>query len=226
MRATWFLITLVLLSAGLCYSQAAIEGKVVGVVVDEQNQPINGAQVCTRVASRSGGAVGNCLALTDRGGQFEIEHLPLGTMSIVASKMEDGFVESHQAPGMQSVTLTAEAPQASIVLKLGPREGILVPTVKDANSGAPVYDFTLTWRPVSAQLRGNAGGAGFSRWVRSTPIPAEQDIVIDAVSARGYKLWRSDQYGPVPLRLERGEQRAVTFELEPDDATALVGDTR
>jgi len=226
MRAAWFLITLVLISAALCYSQAAIEGKVIGVVVDEQNQPINGAQVCTRVTSPSGGAVGNCLALTDRSGQFEIDHLPLGTFGIVASKVDDGYIEHHQAPGMQKVTLSAEAPQASVALKLGPREGVLVPSVKNAVTGEPVYDFMITWRPVSAPSRGNVDGAGFSRWVRSTPIPAEKDIAIDSVSARGYKNWAANSSSPLQLRLERGEQKAVTFELEPEDAATAVGDTR
>ena len=217
MRATW-LLALVLLTASLAYSQVAVEGKVVGTVVDELDQPLNGAEVCTRMSS-SAGTVGNCLAITDKAGQFEMDHLPLGTFGIVASKTDDGYTELHQAPGMQTVTLSAGAPQASIVLKLGPKEGILVPVVKDAVTGEPVYNFLVTWHVVPVGS-GITGGAGFSRWTRSAPVPAEKQLVMDKVSARGYKTWLANSSSPLQVRAERGEQVSISIELEPESATA------
>ena len=192
-----------------------------GVVVDEQNQPIIDAQVCTRV-SLPGKLEDNCPAQTDGNGQFQIEHLPMGTFGVVASKNEDGYAGFDQT-GMPTVTLTPEAPLANVVVKLGPKEGILVPSVKDKFTGKPVYDFVLRWH-LDGPNSSWSGGGGFSRWSTRMPIPAEKDVFIDVVSARGYKKWvptdPSDPSRPLQLHLQHGEVKSLSVELEPEAKNA------
>jgi hypothetical protein len=120
---------------------------------------------------------------------------------------------------MPTVVLTPEAPTANVVVKLGPREGILEPSVKDRITGKPVYNFRLRWH-VDGPNPSFSGDSGFSQWTTRQSIPAEKDVFIDAVSARGYKKWTpsdpSDQSQPLQLHLQRGEVKALNIELEPE----------
>jgi Carboxypeptidase regulatory-like domain len=222
MRSTWFAVALLLLATPSAYSQVSPptqpEGRITGIVVDEQNQPINDAQVSTQV-SLPGEIVGNWGAQSDSNGQFRIEHLPMGTFGVVASKNEDGYVGFDNFPGIQTVTLTPEAPLANVVIKLGPREGILVPSVKDKVTGKPLCDFMLRWY-VSGANSSLSGGGGFSRWSTRQAIPAEKDVLIVMVSARGYKKLvptdPSDPSKPLRLHVQRGEVKSLSIELEPE----------
>jgi len=97
-----------LLIAPVALSQAT-EGTVTGTVLGEQGQPIPGARVCI-IDEAPNERRGNCFATTDKTGQFQVQHVPLGQHEVSASKPEDGYAESanHQAP--QVVTLTVEDP--------------------------------------------------------------------------------------------------------------------
>ena len=222
MCSTWFAVGLLFLSTPGVYSQVSQptqpEGKVTGIVVDEQNQPINDAEVSTQV-SLPGKTVSNGGAKTDSNGQFQIEHLPMGTFGVVASKNEDGYAGFNQSAEMPTVTLTPEAPLANVVVKLGPKEGILVPSVKDKVTGKPLYDFVLRWH-FDGTNSSFSGGGGFSRWTTRQSIPAEKDVVIGQVSARGYKKLvptdPSDPSKPLQLHLQRGEVKSLSIELEPE----------
>ena len=221
MRSTLFAISLLLLSVPATYSQvsqpAQSEGRVIGTVLDEQGQPINNARVFTQV-SLPGKTVSTEGATTDSNGQFQIEHLPMGTFTVLASKQEDGYASFDQA-GMPTVNLTHEAPLANVVVKLGPKEGILVPSVKDKVTGEPLCNFMLSWH-VSGSDYTWTGGGGFSRWTTRQSIPAEKDVFIDMVSARGYAKRvptdPSDPARPLKLRVQRGEVKSLSFELEPE----------
>ena len=85
---------------------------------------------------------------------------PWGPFSVVASKNEDGYAGFDNFPGIQTVTLTPEAPLANVVIKLGQKEGILAPSVKDKVTGKPLCDFLLRWY-VSGTNSSLSGG----RWV-------------------------------------------------------------
>jgi carboxypeptidase family protein len=225
MRSTWFAISLLLLWAPATYSQVSQpsqpEGRVTGTVLDEQGQPINNAHVSTLV-SLPGESFATEGATTDSNGQFQIEHLPMGTFTVVASKNEDGYAGFDQA-GMPTVTLTPEASLANVVVKLGPKEGILAPSVTDKVTGKPVCDFLLRWH-VTGTNSSWAGGIGFSRGTTRQSILAEKDVVIDMVSARGYKKWvptdPSDASRPLQIYVRRGEVKSLSFEIEPETKDA------
>jgi len=222
MRSTWFAISLLVFSVPAVYSQHSQptqpEGRVIGTVLDEQDQPIDNAQVCTHV-SLPGKTVETCSAQSTSTGQFQMDHLPMGTFGVVASKDEDGYGGSDPSDEIQTVTLTPEAPMASVILKLGPKGGILVPSARDKVTGKPVYGFVLTWH-VAGTDGSWSGGAGFSRWTTRTSIPAEKDVIIDRVSARGYKKWvYTDPLSPsgrLQFHLQHGDYKSIIIELEPE----------
>ncbi len=221
MRSSWFALSLLLLAAPAMYSQVSPtqpEGRIIGTVLDERGQPIDNAHVSTLVSLRPGETFATEGAKTVNNGQFQIEHLSLGSFTVLASKDEDGYAGFNQA-GMPTVTLTPEAPLAKVVVKLGPKEGILAPSVTDKVTGKPVCNFLLRWH-VTGTNSSWAGGMGFSRWTTRQSIPAEKDVFIDMVSARGYKKWvptdPSDPSRPLQLYLQHGEVKSLSIELEPE----------
>jgi hypothetical protein len=221
MRFAWFAAALLFLLTSPSYSQASEqgrpEGRVIGTVLDELDQPINKAQVCT-VVNLPGESHSLCVARTDKTGQFQINHLPMGTFGLVASKIDDGYEDFEHAVPEQAVTLTPQQPLASVIVKLGPRAGILIPSVKDMVTGKPVPDFWVSWK-FDIPNGSSTGTSGFSRWTTRTSIPADRDLSLE-VSAHGYKKWvwadGSNPSQPLYLRLRSAEQRVITIELQPE----------
>jgi hypothetical protein len=221
MRFAWFAAALLFLLTSPSYSQASEqgrpEGRVIGTVLDELDQPINKAQVCT-VVNLPGESHSLCVARTDKTGQFQINHLPMGTFGVVASKIDDGYEDFEHAAPEQTVTLTPEQPLASVTVKLGPRAGILIPSVKDVVTGKPVSDFWVSWK-FDIPNGSSTGVSGFSRWTTRTSIPADRDLSLE-VSAHGYKKWvyadGSSPYQPLSLRLRSAERRVITVDLQPE----------
>jgi hypothetical protein len=225
MRSSCFVVSLVFLASSLGYSQSGSrtneqkmlpEGRVTGTVLDEFSQPINKANVCTVIYLPSKSDA-RCFAYTDKTGQFQIDHVPMGTYGVVASKIDDGYTDFGTAP-VQKVTITPEEPLANVMLKLGPRAGILIPLVKDKVTGKLVPDFFLNWR-VDVPGGTWTGASGFSQWTTRTSIPAGKDVSLQ-VSAPGYQTWvyanPSNQSRPSYLRLESGERKSLNVELEPE----------
>lgn len=165
MRSTSFAVSLLMvifssLTSSQTSQQTLAVGRVTGTVVDESSQPINQAQVCSVVylvfkPNRSQ-SNSTCVTHTDETGQFEIDHLPMGTYTITASKNDDGYAELGQGTPMPEVTLTPEQPLASVIVKLGAKQGILIPVVKDNVTGKPVFDFFLSGRLMFPTVVGQA----------------------------------------------------------------------
>ncbi|MGB8582959.1 MAG: carboxypeptidase-like regulatory domain-containing protein [Candidatus Sulfotelmatobacter sp.] len=80
-------------SATLGYSGDQI-GRITGIVLNENGQPMNHAVVCV---DRAGSHQSECSVWTDPTGQFEIQHLPMGETSVFATKDEDGYSALNQA---------------------------------------------------------------------------------------------------------------------------------
>ena len=139
------------------------------------------------------------------------------TYGVVASKIDDGYADFGLTAPVK-VTITPEEPLASVILKLGPRAGILIPLVKNKITGKPVSDFLVKWR---VDVPGGAwqGASGFSQWTTRTSIPAAKDVSLE-VSANGYRTWvyidPSNQSRPSYLRLESGERKSLSIELQPE----------
>jgi Carboxypeptidase regulatory-like domain len=199
MRSFCPALTLLLLSALVAFPQATdssgAEGVITGIVLDEQGQPIKEAQIVITLWRISGdGSIqgqGKDGGTTDEAGRFRVDHVPMGKISVEASKHEEGYPPHFGGPGgIETVTLTPGQPVAEVVLKLGPKAGMLLPTVKDKRTGKPINDFLVHWVVIDPNEPNQmaSGSAGVSRWTRSVTLPPEKDLIV-TISKRGYKKW-------------------------------------
>ena len=99
-------------------------------------------QVCTWMRDAPAGSResrGGCpAATTDQAGQFRIDHVAMGTTGVEAIKPEDGYVAFAGTSVSEVVTLTPNQRSATVVLKLGPKAGRLIPT-------HPYWFITIDW---------------------------------------------------------------------------------
>jgi hypothetical protein len=143
----------------------------------------------------------------------------MGTIGVEAIKPEDGYIAFAGTSVRELVTLTPNQLSATVVLKLGPKAAFLHPTVKDKFTGKVIPKVSLSW--VVFDLNGpgqSSGGTQISRWSTRALLPSEKYFVL-TVTAPGYKGWiysdPSDPSRPAFLRLQAGEQKEVSVELEP-----------
>jgi hypothetical protein len=124
-----------------------------------------------------------------------------------------GFYSNHMFP---TVTLTADRPTADITLKVGPPAGVILGSVTDAVTGAPVLASFLL-RRISDP--GN--------WISMSQkadyrvlVPPSVEVSVE-VSAPGYKTWYyggpSDALGRPPVRLETRKEMKLDIQLQPED---------
>jgi hypothetical protein len=219
MRSASIASTILLLLTLVCYAQSGERthgpGRITGTVLNENGRPIDHAFVCV---SSSGSSHTECSVFTDPNGQFEIQHLPLGTSSVFATKEEDGYSAHSQAPG-QKITLTSQEPSANVTVRLAPKAGTLIGSVKDSLTGKPVDKISVIYVAENGQGSGSAGVyAGEFR----VNLPTTSAYLV-FVSAPGYRTWfytdPSDQ-SRVSLRLASGEQKSVDVELVPEPKAA------
>jgi hypothetical protein len=196
------------------------EGRIIGVVTNDDGEPIGGASLCTRIVNPNGDSTSCGGTQSGAKGQFEIRSMPMGKIGVYAHKEMDGYWQDNEATKMmKTVQLTPELPTARVVLKIGQKPAGLIVNVTDRQTGKPVDTFSVRWiTDTSSVCSGNGifGRAGTSG-VR-VPIRAATDVVVE-VSATGYKSWYfsdpSDPTRPV-LRLESGEEKTLNAELVPD----------
>ena len=220
------LLTLLLLASLRTFPQTADstqpEGTISGTVLDEHGQPFKGVNVCTYMTSAPSGskeARGDCPVKTDEAGQFRIDHVAMGTFGVEAIKPEDGYIAFAGTSVKQFVTLTSSQSSAKVVLKLGPKAGVLLPSVKDKFTGQPVTDFQVSWTILdSDEASSMSGGETFGQETMRTIVPPEKYLVL-TISARGYKKWiyhdPSDPSRPAFIRFQAGEEKELLVELEP-----------
>jgi hypothetical protein len=223
------LLTLFLLASLPTFPQTANssqpEGTISGTVLNEHGQPFAGVQVCTYMMGAPSGsreARGNCPAVTtDDAGQFRIDHVAMGTFGVEAIKLDQGYIAFAGTSVKQFVTLTSSQSSATVVLKLGPKVGVLLPSVKDKFTGEPVTDFhfQVSWTILdSDEASSISAGETIGQETRRTIVPPEKYLV-RTISARGYKKWiyhdPSNPSRPAFIRFQPGEEKELLVELEP-----------
>jgi len=231
MRFSCHLLLLVLLSANL-YAQAqenspffadGARGTIAGTVLDANGQVAEGARVCLSVSSgdRNSGITKEiaCSISGDKYGQFQLEHLKMGTYTVFAQDAADhASMDEDKGP---QVTLTADAPYGHVALRLKPG-GILLGSVTDAVSGKPIRQFQVQY--VELDRQGSGSTFGFEGKFRVV-VPVATDFVV-IVTAQGHKGWvytdSNDQSRPV-LRVAAGDQKELDIELQPLPAGTLQG---
>jgi len=188
-------------------------GVIQGSVVDAGGNPVKAARVYVLpygpLATRAR------TATADETGAFGIDRLAFGTYDVFGNKEDEDYADTlwFSSTAGPSVTISAQQPTGTVVLRFGPKAGTITGTARDERTGKPV--------PVGFTMRRLSDS-----WVHemSQPpnfrvlIPASEEFSLEA-SAEGYQKWES---GSHPLRLEPGGQLHLDIKLrpQPDKARA------
>lgn len=187
------------------------QGRIVGSVVNDLNEPIASAILCTSVV-RTNSANTSCGEKADKQGHFDI-NVPLETNRVFAQNPDVGLQPPNR-PMEQGVriALTESKPVAEVTLQIGPRPAEIDLRVTDKATGKPISAFTARWIRIDDEP---------ATFVESNKnplfVPPNVDVLL-IVQARGYKRWfYSDVTSPSRpvLNLSSGDQRTVAAELEP-----------
>jgi hypothetical protein len=230
MQTMW--LTLLLVASLPAFAQTADpsppEGTISGTVLDEHGEPFKGVQVCTYMRGAPSGsreARGDCPATTDEAGQFSIHHLAMRAITVEAIKLDDGYVAFAGTSVKGEVTLTPDQPSATVVLKLGPKPALILPSVTDISTGKSVLVFQVVWTISNRDKPENnySGGQTISQLNERALVPPNKYLVL-TVSASGYKRWvysdPSDPSRPATIRLQPGEEKELLVQLEPQAPAA------
>jgi hypothetical protein len=102
----------------------------------------------------------------------------MGATDVEAIKPEDDYVAFAGTSVRDVVTLTANQPSATVVLRLGPKAGVLLPSVKDKFTGEPVRDFQVNWAIFdSDEATSISGGQAINRLISRAIVPPEKYLV-------------------------------------------------
>ena len=215
MRLTCFVACLFIVST--CSPQsndpAHPQGRIVGSVVNDLNEPVASAILCTSIV-RTNTANTTCGAdKVDKQGHFDIS-VPLETNRVFAQNPDVGLQPPSRPmeEGIR-VELTESKPVAEVTLQIGPRPAEIDLSVTDKATGKPIRSFKVRW------IRLDDAPASFIQSTKSPVfVPPNVDVLL-MVQAHGYKSWfftdLTSPSHPV-LNLSSGDQRTVTAELEPD----------
>jgi len=221
LRITWVASTLLSLSALLIRAQtteqAIPQGRIRGVVVNEERKPIQQAEVWAGVANRP--TIGALhIVETDENGRFEIDRLEFDTFNVSAKKEGEGYPNigfAFYAEGLPpTVRLSPEQPVANVKLKLGPKSGFLIGDVTDKVTGKPIQVGFMLRRAKNPANFLSIGQASSYRLL----LPAEIEVTLE-VSGDGYQTWLyndpSDSSKPLPIRLASGAEMRLDIQLQP-----------
>jgi hypothetical protein len=194
-------VEFLLLALSLQAQTANDAGVITGRVVDAGGAPVRSAGVYVvplghPLATRAR------TATADENGAFVIDNLAFGTYGVYGSKEDEGYADtlwfsSTEAP---KVTISAREPSGAVVLRFGPKAGMITGTSRDERTGKPLAAI-FTVRGVSQSKPPNF----------RVLIPASEDFSLEA-TAEGYQTWES---GSRPLRLESGAQLHLDIRLKP-----------
>ena len=215
MRTIYLAVSL-LFTCSVAVSQSAPaqpQGRIIGTVVNDTNEPIAGATLCRTVA-RPNSATTSCGdAKTDEQGHFDMG-VPFEVNRVSAQSPQNGY------PGMARpleegvrVRLSEQEPIAHVTIKIGPRPAELILNVSDGSTGKPVGSYIVRWLRIDDGPVQQTDVASKNRVL----VPPNVDVLL-IVRAHGYEPWfYSDTSNPSrpTLRLTSGEQRTISVQLQP-----------
>lgn len=202
-------------------------GLIEGTVVYEDGRPTKGATVSAFPLDR-GLAAKVPSADTDELGHFQIDHLWLGTFAVTAKKEDEGYPDMISAFYSDSkiapITLSLSHPSASDTIVLGPKAGILIGTVTDVVTGAPLDPCVEFHR--ASDPNSSLSGTGLVSAKYRVLVPSDRDVFMN-VWHEGYLPWyypgTSSKSETKPLRLKSGEERTLHIRLQPGNDTTAPG---
>ena len=194
-------------------------GLIEGTVIYENGQPAKGATVSAQPTDR--GMVAKVpSADTDERGHFQIKHLWLGKFAVTAKKEDEGYADIssgfYRDSKIAPITLSLSHPSATDTIILGPKAGILVGTVADAVTDAPLDPCVDFHR--AADPNNFLSGTGLVNAKYRVLVPSDQDVIMK-IWHEGYLPWyypgANNKSEAKPLRLASGEERTLRIRLQP-----------
>lgn len=221
----WQVAILVLLSAAFvfCVADEQNTGLIDGTVVNEEGNPVKGATVTAFPTDR--GFAGKLPhADTDETGHFAIHGLWWGEYAVSGMNEDEDYPDvsgAFYSGQSHPLRLTAQHPAATVTIRLGPKAGVLLGTVTDAATGAPlnpVVEFRWVSHP-NYFLR----GTGLVKAKYRVLVPSDTDVTMK-VWLDGYQAWyypgTVDESASTSLRLEPGQERTLDIQLQLDNTGA------
>jgi hypothetical protein len=191
-------------------------GTISGTVVGEDGAPLVAAKVnADAVDNRPTGSLVRYVE-TDSNGQFVIDQLRWGKYRVFAKKEDAGYPDLqwsfYSNDVFPTVVVASSTPTVKLRIHLGPKAGILVGSVTDAITGAPVNPgFKLSLAGDRAKWISTSMPSGYRVF-----LPPSTDVLLE-VSAQGYETWYygglADLSRRKPLNLESGSQMTLDIPL-------------
>lgn len=217
-------ITLVLFAATLVLPSAEPVETISGTVVDEYGDPV------PRAVASAVGPIGRPSAKviprveTDDHGHFTIPVSDSGEYFVSAGKEEEGYPEKwlpfnagFDRKYVVRVRVTEANPEANVTIPLGPKGGVLIGTVRDAATGAPINP-CAEFRRV-AEPKNFMSGTGLINATFHRLVPSDVSFTLK-VWVDGHKPWYypgvEQPANGKPLKLGPGEEAHFDIALEPD----------
>jgi hypothetical protein len=202
-------------------------GLVDGIVAYEDQKPVKGATVYAVPLGRPMGAI-IPHAETDETGYYAI-HISrswFGKFAVAAKKEDENFPDMsnqfYSDGNFQTATLTASHPAQTVMIRLGPKAGVLTGTVRDAISGATLYPCLELRRPSGNFL----SGSGLIKANFRVLIPPATEVTVK-MWLDGYRPWyypgTDEQSRSAPLRLRPDEQKTLEILLQPSAPDSKLG---
>jgi hypothetical protein len=151
-------------------------GSLTGVVVDENGHPMSGA---VAYVERVGARFGMQPQYTGSDGRFSESNLEWGTYFVDAEKPAAGYTTDHYHSSV--LELSPENPNATVIVGLGIKAGVLLLSATDAVSGQPVEHASVQ---VSSQCPPETRATSAGRVL----LPPDREYTL-VVSAPGYESW-------------------------------------
>ncbi len=208
-----------LLNACLAY---AATGRISGTVVDEYGNPVphvilealpENVELVQTMSKAITDANGWFVLRVDAGRGPDGRHwsvYPSKPTSYFRWSLIDGRTgDSHG----QEVTLTPQAPDATVQLRLDRRVALLKGQVTDAVTGVPLRpQFELSWasHPIAAMRESTLSLYRIS-------LPADIEITVQ-VTSPGYKQWSY----PGTIRVRSGQEITLDIQMESETTAALA----
>lgn len=229
-------LVLIAVSLSLCAQQTTLSivaaadvgpGSIEGTVFYENGSPAIGATVYSQPMDRGMAAIVPH-AKTDEAGHFAIPHLWLGKFAVAAEKLDEDYpnmtMQFYSDGKFETVVLTSTNSAATVSIRLGPKAGILIGTVADAVTGAPVNPCVeFRW---AKQPSNFLAGTGLVNAKYRVLIPSNTDILMK-VWYEGHKPWyypgTTSKALTRPVNLKPGEETKLEIRLEPDSSAQAEG---
>jgi hypothetical protein len=216
MRLLWLgtcLVVASLFSAAQSGTPAQPQGRIIGSVVNDLNEPVGHARLCTSVVSANSAHTDCGAQETDADGHFDIR-VRLETNRIYAEKPQAGHQADHNSmeQGIR-VKLSELAPVANVTIKVGPAPAEVILDAVDRSTGNPVGAFVVRW----IRVEDDGPVASTESNKNRVFVPPNTDLLL-TVRSPGYERWFYTDFSapskPI-LRLASGERKTISVELVP-----------